>query len=107
MVPRLLGCSLLVGLAAASSTQLNAAEKVTPMERVMELLSKLSAQVAEEGKVEAEQYDKYACFCKDNADKKLYNIEKSNKVIAEQTAKIDKLATEISGLNGEIEALTL
>jgi len=76
------------------------------MERVMELLTKLSAQVAEEGKVEAEQYDKYSCFCKDNADKKLYNIEKSEKVIAEQTAKIDKLATEITSLSEDIDALT-
>merc|ERR1719276_789067 len=72
----------------------------------MELMKKLSAQITGEGKKEAEQYDKYACFCKEQADEKLYNIEKSEKIIKKQTAKISKLETEISVLNGDINKLT-
>jgi predicted nucleic acid-binding Zn-ribbon protein len=90
------GCSLAVS-----------ASKVTPIEKVMELMKKLSAEVTEQGKVEAEQYDKYACFCKEQADEKLYNIEKSESIIKKQTAKISKLETEISELNTEINDLTV
>merc|ERR1719224_228083 len=96
---------LLAGSAAAVSRDA-ASTKVTPIEKVMELMKKLSAQITEEGKVEAEQYDKYACFCKEQADEKLYNIEKSEKIIKKQTAKISKLETEISELNADINALT-
>jgi len=70
-------------------------------------MKKLSSQITAEGKKEAEQYDKYACFCKEQADEKLYNIEKSEKIIKKQTAKIAKLETEISELNADINALTL
>jgi len=80
--------------------------KVTPVEKVMELMKKLSSQISAEGKKEAEQYDKYACFCKEQADEKLYNIEKSQKIIKKQTAKISKLGTEITELNADINSLT-
>jgi len=93
------GCTTVAGRDVAAS-------KVTPIEKVMELMKKLSAQVTAEGKKEAEQYDKYACFCKEQADEKLYNIEKSEKIIKKQTAKISKLETEISVLNGDINKLT-
>jgi len=72
----------------------------------MELMKKLSSQISAEGKKEAEQYDKYACFCKEQADEKLYNIEKSQKIIKKQTAKISKLGTEITELNADINSLT-
>jgi len=93
------GCTTVAGRDVAAS-------KVTPIEKVMELMKKLSAQVTAEGKKEAEQYDKYACFCKEQADEKLYNIEKSEKIIKKQTAKISKLGTEITVLNGDINKLT-
>merc|ERR1719426_159144 len=73
------------------------AEKVTPVEKVIELLKKLSAQTTEQGKVEAKQYDDFSCFCKEQADEKLYNIEKS-------TAKLEKLSTKISTFEDGIAA---
>jgi len=91
---------------AATGSADNAANKVTPVEKVMELMKKLSAQVAAEGKKEAEQYDKFACFCKEQADEKLYMIEKSRAIIKKQEAKIKKLEGEINSLNGEISTLT-
>jgi len=94
------GCTTVAGRDVAAS-------KVTPIEKVMDLMKKLSSQITAEGKKEAEQYDKYACFCKEQADEKLYNIEKSEKIIKKQTAKIAKLGTEISELNADINALTL
>jgi len=93
------GCTTVAGRDVSAS-------KVTPIEKVMELMKKLSSQISAEGKKEAEQYDKYACFCKEQADEKLYNIEKSEKIIKKQTAKISKLETEIAELNSDINALT-
>jgi len=72
--------------------------KATPIEKVTELLKGLQAKVTEEGKKEAAAYDKYACFCKEQADEKLYAIEKS-------TAKIDDLSEQIKDLNTEIASL--
>lgn len=91
---------------AATGSADNAATKVTPVEKVMELMKKLSAQVTEEGKREADQYDKFACFCKEQADDKLYMIEKSESIIKKQSAKIKKLEGEIADLNGAINDLT-
>jgi hypothetical protein len=68
-------------------------------------LTKLSAQIAEEGKVEAAQYDKYACFCKEQADQKTYQIEKSKGKIEKLTAEIELLDSEITELSASIGSL--
>jgi predicted nucleic acid-binding Zn-ribbon protein len=75
------------------------------MEKVIGLLKDLSAKVAAEGKKEAAAYDKYACFCKEQADEKLYSIEKSEAKIADLKAEIQQLDAEIAELNGEISDL--
>merc|ERR1719316_1865728 len=90
----ILPCFLLAGVSHAAGN----ADKVTPVDKVIELLKKLSAKTAEEGKAEAKQYDDFSCFCKEQADEKLYNIETS-------TAKLEKLAAKISELEGEIAKL--
>jgi uncharacterized coiled-coil DUF342 family protein len=84
---------LLLLLAGASSYQV-----ATPVDRVISLLTKLSAQVQAEGAAEAASYDKYACFCKDKADNKVYVIAKSDK-------KIKSLEADITALEGEITSL--
>jgi len=80
--------------------------KVTPMEKVVSLLKDLSAKVAAEGKKEAAQYDKFACFCKEQADEKLYSIEKSDAKIGDLKAEIKELGTAIAKLNGETSKLS-
>merc|ERR1719157_47837 len=94
---------VLILLCLAAGAQASA---VTPMEKVITLLKDLSAKVAAEGKKEAAQYDKFACFCKEQADDKLYNIEKSDAKIADLKAEIDELDTAIATLNGEISDLS-
>merc|ERR1719504_36314 len=89
---------LLSGVGARVTGSLRESQKVTPVEKVIELLKKLSAKTAEEGKAEAKQYDDFSCFCKEQADEKLYNIETS-------TVKLEKLAAKISELEGEIPQL--
>merc|ERR1719148_337458 len=80
--------------------------KVTPMEKVISLLKDLSAKVAAEGKKEAAAYDKYACFCKEQADEKLYSIEKSDAKLADLKAEIKELDTAIAELNSDISDLS-
>merc|ERR1719316_1334310 len=82
------------------------AQKVTPVEKVIELLKKLSAQTTEEGKLEAKQYDEFACFCKEQADEKLYNIEKSTAKLEKLAAKIAETESLIATLNGDISDLS-
>ena len=43
---------------------------------------KLSDEISEEGAKEAFQYDKYACFCKDQAEYKTNAIAKSVRFFA-------------------------
>jgi predicted nucleic acid-binding Zn-ribbon protein len=76
------------------------------MEKVITLLKDLSTKVEAEGKKDAAQYDKYACFCKEQASDKLYAIEKSEKKIADLKAEIEELETAISELNSEISDLS-
>jgi len=83
-----------------------AAPGTTPVKKVIELLKKLSAQVEEDGKREAAAYDKYACFCKEQADNKLYAIEKSEKLIASLSAELFKLMADIADLGAGISSLT-
>merc|ERR1719359_1193202 len=82
-----------------------AAVDITPVQSVINLLEKLEAQTMEEGKEEAAGYDKYACFCKEQADEKLYSITTKDKRIALLTDQIAALDGEITGLNNEIKDL--
>merc|ERR1719262_918443 len=99
-----MACSLLLlTLMAAESAAIK--HKVTPVEKVISLLEKLKGETAAEGKDEAASYDKYACFCKEQADNKLYAITKSQELIKAQTAKIKMLTGEIDELNSDISKL--
>jgi len=98
-------CVRWVGLAvlgAALGAAHAGAAAATPVEKVIELMKKLSTDLEAEGKEEAAQYDKYACFCKEQADEKNYNIEKSTKTIAKLTAQIGELDADLAELNKEI-----
>jgi hypothetical protein len=93
--------ALIVVLAVADGSQV----RVTPIEKVTQLLKGLEAKITAEGKKEAAAYDKYACFCKEQADEKLYAIEKSDKTIEKLSAEIKELDAAISELNGQIGTL--
>merc|ERR1719236_116144 len=77
-------------------------ESISPVESVVNLIEKLMAQTKEEGKTEAAAYDKYACFCKEQADDKLYAIEKATEKAALLTATIKELTGAITQLNTDI-----
>merc|ERR1719409_1824499 len=95
---RVLSLALLLVAANAANT------KVNPVQKVISLLEKMEAEVQEEGKAEAAAYDKFACFCKDTADNKLYTITKGHEHVTVLTAAIENLETEISDLAAETAA---
>jgi len=78
---------------------------ITPVESVINLLEKLEKQTMEEGKKEAAAYDKFACFCKEQADEKLYSITKKGEQIALLDAEIKSLTADVTSLNKDIADL--
>merc|ERR1719454_1837382 len=78
------------------------ASDVSPVEKVITLLEDLKEKSEDEGKAEAETYDTFACFCKDNTEEKSEsvldgqdNIEELSADIAEKTATKEDKITEI------------
>jgi hypothetical protein len=81
--------------------------RVTPVEKVTNLLKRLQKQVEEEGKEEAAAYDKYACFCKEQTDEKDYMIDKSAKKIGSLDTKITYLSSKIVENEDEVKDLNV
>jgi len=67
----------------------NVVQRTNPVGRVVNLLKDVLKKREEEGKREANTYDKIACFCKDQADKYQYNIEKNNETLEDLNNKLD------------------
>jgi len=89
---------------AVAGCLLLAVASATPVDKVITLLTKLTAQVQGEGIAEAASYDKYSCFCKAQATDKVYVIAKSDKKIKEFDAEIDFLTEEITGHNDVVKS---
>merc|ERR1719201_1646271 len=79
-------------------------QKITPVQSVINLLEKLEKQTIGEGKAEAAAYDKFACFCKEQADEKLFSITKKGARIAELAASIKKCTAIIEDATSIMEA---
>uniref|UniRef100_A0A7S0FNG6 Uncharacterized protein n=1 Tax=Pyrodinium bahamense TaxID=73915 RepID=A0A7S0FNG6_9DINO len=98
-------CTAVSGRRSSGAALTKQPQGTTPVQKVIDLLKKLSVQVEEEGKQEATQYDKYACFCKEQADAKQYAIEKSEEKIAALDAEISALKEDIADLSSAIGQL--
>merc|ERR1719454_1463937 len=88
------------------------ASDVSPVEKVITLLEDLKEKSEDEGKAEAETYDTFACFCKDNTEEKSEsvldgqdNIEELSADIAEKTATKEDKITEIGNRKKQQEEL--
>merc|ERR1719454_468834 len=88
------------------------ASDVSPVEKVITLLEDLKTKSEDEGKEEAETYDTFACFCKDNTQEKSEsvldgqdNIEELSADIAEKTATKEDKITEIGNRKKQQEEL--
>jgi len=90
-------------LAVASGVRLSATG--SPVEKVLTLLEDLKTQVTEEGKAEAETYDKFACFCKDKSNAKVDSIATRESDISTLTADLEQLKAEKVELKADIKKL--
>jgi len=70
----------------------------------VKLMERLEAKIKEEGSIEAAAYDKFACFCKEQADEKLFSITKKKGRIAELSAIIKKCTADIESFTSDMEA---
>eukprot|EP00933_Yihiella_yeosuensis_P040155 TRINITY_DN3436_c0_g2_i1.p1 TRINITY_DN3436_c0_g2~~TRINITY_DN3436_c0_g2_i1.p1 ORF type:complete len:706 (-),score=242.82 TRINITY_DN3436_c0_g2_i1:130-2247(-) len=78
------------------------ANAATPTQKVLELLKKLTADVVEEGKVETEQFTKYAGFCEKTIDEKKYQIGKATKAIEGLAARVESFSKDANVLYEQI-----
>jgi len=78
------GLLLLLAVAAAAS-------KVSPVEKVISLITGLRDEVADEGKSEASSYEKFACFCKDKTHKHSQSVKDNEDDINARSADITEM----------------
>jgi len=81
------------------------AEDVSPIERVIIMMSDLQTQVITEGKAEATTYDKFACFCKDTSNEKNTAITEAQDTISALTGSINQLTADRESLDEDIAEL--
>jgi uncharacterized protein YukE len=88
------------------------ASAVTPVEKVINLLTDLKDEVAAEGAAEAKTYDEFACFCKDTTEEKSLaittgrdDIDSLSASIAEDTAEKVKKSSELGEAKVKLETL--
>merc|ERR1719217_1599041 len=80
------------------------ATEVTPVEKVIGLISDMKAQTEEEGKKEAKTYDEFACFCKDATAEKSKSIQDGQDNIETLSATIEKKdATKVEKMTEEAD----
>jgi hypothetical protein len=89
----------------ATAARVKLAETGSPVEKVLTLLEDLKTQVTEEGKAEAETYDKFACFCKDKSNAKVDSIATRESDISTLTADLEQLKAEKVELKADIKKL--
>merc|ERR1719269_490736 len=89
----------------ATAARVKLGETGSPVEKVLTLLEDLKTQVTEEGKAEAETYDKFACFCKDKSNAKVDSIATRESDISTLTADLEQLKAEKVELKADIKKL--
>merc|ERR1719163_1862108 len=78
---------------------------ISPVESVINLIEKLMKETDEEAKKDAASYDKFACWCKEQADEKLYSVEKNTEKSNLLQAQIEQLTAEITALDKDVTKL--
>merc|ERR1719160_2112594 len=87
-------------LVAASPVQ---AGKVSPIEKVLEMLADLETKIIGEGKDSTKVYTDYAEFCEDTAKDLQFEIKTDKMQITDLKATIDEMTANIAALESKIE----
>jgi len=89
---------LLLLAAGASATEVSAGQKVTPIEKVIQMLNDMLGKAKKEKEEEATRYEEYEVFCKDNNREKTRAIKKG-------TEKVEKLSADIEDADADVAAM--
>merc|ERR1740138_1069948 len=99
--------------AGAGSVQPSGAldTSLSPIQKVVKLVTEMKAQTIKEGEEDLEAYDKYKCWCETTEGEKTaaveaasQKIEELSSFVKEAAAKEGELKTEIAGLEEDIAA---
>lgn len=93
--------------APVTQAAIKAAAEATPIQSVVNVLQTLDADLEAEGKGEAAEYDKYACWAKDSATGKQLDIEKATKTMEQLQADIKDLEGKITHHNAAVSEVNL
>jgi len=86
-------------------------EKLSPIQKVVKLVTEMKAQTVKEGEEDLAAYDKYKCWCETTTSEKsaavtaaTQKIQELTSFVEEAAAKEGELKTEIAGLEDDIVA---
>merc|ERR1719253_2306506 len=82
------------------------ATQVSPIEKVMDMISDLQAKVISEGHDAQKVYDEFAEWCEDRSAKLGFEIKTGKANVAELSATIEEETSEIGALETKIEELS-
>merc|ERR1719160_1030924 len=82
------------------------ADKVTPVQKVLQMMDDMLAKGKKEKAEEAVAFSQYAQFCKSTGAEKTRNIEDGKAAIVQLKADIEKATADVGTLTGEIATLT-
>mmetsp|Transcript_137578 Transcript_137578/g.343313 ORF Transcript_137578/g.343313 Transcript_137578/m.343313 type:complete len:718 (+) Transcript_137578:69-2222(+) len=105
LVVFVISTALALDFAHATSVANVKRSSVTPVQKVVELLKKLRDTVQQEGMEEAANYDKFACFCREQSSHKVYALKKAGVKIEGLQSAVDSLGAEITLLDDDVLAL--
>lgn len=91
-------------LETAWSQELNS-EKESPVKRVVNLITKMKAEIEEEGANEAAMYDKMVCWCETGEKEKTKAIADADAAMIDLQAEIESRSAKVGALAAEIANL--
>lgn len=95
---------LALGLILLASVR--AEETSAPIQKVVEMLSKISSEVTAESEKEAAQFKEFADFCSKSLDEKTYQIGRSQKKLETLSATAGVLDADLQALEGDVSLAT-
>jgi hypothetical protein len=96
----------LVAVASIVAADLSRDANGSPVEQVVQLLTKLKAAAESDGKVEQQVYDKYACWCEKTSKRKADDIVTADADLRSLGQRILKLKGKVATRAAEIAELT-
>merc|ERR1719253_2121952 len=83
-----------------------AASNVSPIEKILEMISDLQAKVIGEGEDAQKEYDEYSEWCEDRSTQLGFEIKTGKAEVAELQATIEEETANIGALESKIEELS-